>query len=559
MADLRRFSAAEVEAIARSRHSEIESRELTGELLAPHLEAFKFRDGNAAYWSCCPLDTAWYRFDGSGWSAAAPAPAVLEGPAYFSTVQSPVREPSNGGPTGDTDPVGGLAALIARARSEYERGLITSDQADALATDVYAVDRGARFWTIGFWSGSWYFSEHGRWAVGGAPPDPSTLIGDELAVRDCAACAEPASFGDFCMNCGGRLPQATAVPPELDAAVLEFLTAETALPEPVAAEWAAPAGHPEPSPAASTGAAAPAPFPAAATALEPVPGQVAPTPGASGTGMTCASCGARLAEGTKFCMNCGTVVPPPPPQAPAPASCASCGAAIGSARFCMQCGAPFAATPTEAEPLAAAALPQAVESGPASVDQAVLTPEIAVEEAQVAPSREGLAESVAEPVAELAAEAPAPTEEVVSASGVDPSREGAEADAPPPSAASEPEPAGPAALVLEPGDTPRAACHNCGAALTREARFCLSCGTAVTAEPPASPPAPAPAAACRNCAAALGEGARFCLTCGTPVISETPAAPAPASICGRCGASLTPGARFCLSCGSPVAHSGIDP
>lgn len=70
-------------------------------------------------------------------------------------------------------------------------------------------------------------------------------------------------------------------------------------------------------------------------------------------GLTCPTCGAAVAEGNLFCNNCGTKLAPTPAPAPAPApaepaveelkrSCPNCGTELESdAAFCFNCGAKF--------------------------------------------------------------------------------------------------------------------------------------------------------------------------------------------------------------------------
>lgn len=66
-------------------------------------------------------------------------------------------------------------------------------------------------------------------------------------------------------------------------------------------------------------------------------------------GLTCPTCGAAVAEGNLFCNNCGTKLAPAPAPAPAPEepaveeskrSCPNCGTELESdAAFCFNCGA----------------------------------------------------------------------------------------------------------------------------------------------------------------------------------------------------------------------------
>ena len=69
------------------------------------------------------------------------------------------------------------------------------------------------------------------------------------------------------------------------------------------------------------------------------------------TGLTCPTCGTELESDAAFCFNCGTKLTPTPAPAPAPApaepaveelkrSCPNCGAALESDdAFCFNCGA----------------------------------------------------------------------------------------------------------------------------------------------------------------------------------------------------------------------------
>jgi membrane protease subunit (stomatin/prohibitin family) len=86
-------------------------------------------------------------------------------------------------------------------------------------------------------------------------------------------------------------------------------------------------------------------------------------------------------------------------------------------------------------------------------------------------------------------------------------------------------------------------CPNCHAGNATGAKFCASCGTALTP----------PGVVCANCHAENPAGAKFCASCGTPLATVT-------AHCTSCGAELAEGARFCPSCGTAVgASSGGEP
>ena len=64
-------------------------------------------------------------------------------------------------------------------------------------------------------------------------------------------------------------------------------------------------------------------------------------------------------------------------------------------------------------------------------------------------------------------------------------------------------------------------------------------------------------AKCLKCGNELKDGQKFCMKCGTPVSAnpQQPAskqASAPA-VCAKCGNPLKPGQKFCMKCGTPVA------
>ncbi len=57
-------------------------------------------------------------------------------------------------------------------------------------------------------------------------------------------------------------------------------------------------------------------------------------------GLTCPGCGAAIANGLKFCSQCGTKIEPP--AAPIAKTCPACGAAVTEGvRFCSACGSPM--------------------------------------------------------------------------------------------------------------------------------------------------------------------------------------------------------------------------
>jgi len=67
--------------------------------------------------------------------------------------------------------------------------------------------------------------------------------------------------------------------------------------------------------------------------------EVQPAEKAAPAGAVCPGCGAAVAEGIKFCNQCGTKLEVPAPAAEAKKFCTNCGAeAAAGVKFCSQCG-----------------------------------------------------------------------------------------------------------------------------------------------------------------------------------------------------------------------------
>ena len=82
---------------------------------------------------------------------------------------------------------------------------------------------------------------------------------------------------------------------------------------------------------------------------------------------------------------------------------------------------------------------------------------------------------------------------------------------------------------------PEAKCAKCGAALPKNAKFCLECGEKV------APPASADTIVCPECGNTVAKG-KFCPECGHKFITA----------CPKCGAAVTAGAKFCPECGEKL-------
>ncbi len=125
-------------------------------------------------------------------------------------------------------------------------------------------------------------------------------------------------------------------------------------------------------------------------------------------------------------------------------------------------------------------------------------------------------------------------------------------------------------------------CEKCGAALSPDAAFCSSCGTAI----PKPQTEPAPSSFCSGCGAPLSADIRFCTNCGKPVqlkvevpaVEEAPVVEGASveeievtvelsqdeapeekptedafKFCSICGAKVPQSVIFCTNCGNKFA------
>ena len=64
-------------------------------------------------------------------------------------------------------------------------------------------------------------------------------------------------------------------------------------------------------------------------------------------------------------------------------------------------------------------------------------------------------------------------------------------------------------------------------------------------------------AKCSKCGNELRDGQKFCMKCGTPVSAPTQSVvklqPKETAVCAKCGNPLSPGQKFCMKCGTPVS------
>lgn len=306
MTGLRRYSPGHILGAAKRLHDKLDAGILHPRDFTVAANDFRFRDDSGDLWFLDAHTNRWYRFVEGRWQPSGTEPTSLEGPAsLIIDVTLPAEEPEatfeaafEGQGVETWTPTKALEVMVETTKSAYERGRISSDDAQDLLAREYVIDQQGTFWTVGVRSGHWYRFEKGEWTRSEEPPGLDSLLSLEVGPQECPACGQLVREGDLCPQCGEALvPHLPSVPAQAFFAALDFiLSGADLIPEPVTDPWDSPPGFPE--------------------ALTP-------------SDIQCASCGATNPAGSRFCNQCGTAL-----------GCPSCGAANpADARFCGQCGA----------------------------------------------------------------------------------------------------------------------------------------------------------------------------------------------------------------------------
>jgi predicted amidophosphoribosyltransferase len=226
----------------------------------------------------------------------------------------------------------------------------------------------------------------------------------------------------------------------------------------------------------------------------------------------CPNCGNQTGEGAVFCDQCGTRLPQPEAETPAPAPaggaliCPSCGAGnVPGEAFCDFCGSPLQAPEPAVEEAVPPeeAVPESAESEeakpevPAAAEPPAASEEAAVAEAPAAPAVAPTCPACGEEVqpgeafcancgASLA-QPPIPPEPVEEAEPEVAPEPPAEVEASP----EEVTPAPPPAEAAPPAEAVPATCPACGSEIEAGDAFCSACGFALQAvAAPSAAPAP---------------------------------------------------------------------
>ena len=305
MIDLRRYFLHDILAAATEVRDKSDAGRLSRLECAVKLTDFRFRDDDGNYWFLDARTLLWYRFDLGEWQRAGEDPKVLVGPVS-STLKRPVPpddeepklEPLASGDDAEGWALPEILARIARVTSVgYERGRISSGEAEEMLAGQVLLDENGQVWAVGVRSGQWYCVENGQWQLSPSPPGPVPAVGAGVDSRQCTNCSALVEEGNVCPKCGTSLE--TVLPAEqplLEASILQLLFSNAdRLPESVTDPWDPPAGFPQPLIEAD---------------------------------VQCPSCNGRNLPGSRFCNQCGARL-----------GCPNCGTVNPPHhRFCFHCG-----------------------------------------------------------------------------------------------------------------------------------------------------------------------------------------------------------------------------
>jgi hypothetical protein len=254
MADLRKFSIANIEAMAQAIATELDDFTASIDQLERSLSSFKFR-GPDSHWTIAPRSRQWYRSTQAGWQRGTPyANLLLEGLELSNAWIVAARRNESLTPSQRTKPQASSAtdfivAMVQETRQAYDRGEISSSSAETSLEGFYLLDRNGRFWIPGYQTGSWYYFESGRWNRALTPPPADSLLNLEpTSAQTCTNCGAALGGEDkFCRQCGTAVTfTKNEFPDNISQAVVDFIqTGIDVLPEPVTEDWSPPNGFPE--------------------------------------------------------------------------------------------------------------------------------------------------------------------------------------------------------------------------------------------------------------------------------------------------------------------------
>lgn len=352
MTDIRRYKRSTVESAASGIDADCAAGEISEVEYALELHNFRVRDLDGAYWFHNPKPQGWFRFDAKNWRASDQIPNVFEAPNVVALWGA--EENVELGPSSLDDPppqhaksTEAMSAIVDELHVGFEKGTLSSAQAELMLAQQFLIDLEGGFWTEGFRSRNWYCFQDEKWKQMASPPNEDQLFHLVAGQHKCGKCGkiieQANGSGELkkCPHCHSDSVYSMANPPEKigDALPSFLLLGLTALPEAVADEWNPPRSFP--SEVVNTREPCPT-----CRAMIPINSRFC---NQCGVAFDCPSCGFHNPPGNKCCSECGSSLTrefraskplaSPPVKTPLPLICSQCGAGVEpSKKFCTRCG-----------------------------------------------------------------------------------------------------------------------------------------------------------------------------------------------------------------------------
>lgn len=273
---------------------------------ALELENYLLRDKEGTYWFYAPSSERWYRFDNSLWET---------GECKFDSFEVPdkVLFLSLSGkndmadltvvkttPSENASAKQALSAIVEEISSGFERGTLSSIDADIMLSRNVLFDLKGTIWTQGVRSRQWYVFKELQWQISDSqPPEDDQLFHMQKNERRCLSCGEIVDKGKFCSNCGsGDVEEEDSPPDAVVNALPNFMIfGLSSFPESITDTWDSPSYLPDE--VTQAGFKCPVCHAEISNHCHSFNEEVQETV------VICKKCDAENQAGVKFCVNCG--------------------------------------------------------------------------------------------------------------------------------------------------------------------------------------------------------------------------------------------------------------
>jgi hypothetical protein len=307
MIDVRRYNRSTILGAAKDLQQRCRMGEVSNFEYALELANYLLRDKDRIYWFYDPRSECWYHSDNSLWKTGECNSDSFEVPEtvlFLSLDGKDDMADLKVAKTSLTDEASArqtLVAIVEEISLGFERGTLSSVDADIMLSRNVLFDLEGTIWAQGIRSKQWYIFKELQWQKSNSqPPEDDQLFQMEKKERRCLSCGELVDKGKFCSNCGNSDIEEEVSPPDAVVNALPnfMIFGLSSFPESITDAWEPPSDLPDE--VTQTGFKCP----------------VCQTEVSSGclyfdedkaeeTVVICKECDAENQAGVKFCTNCG--------------------------------------------------------------------------------------------------------------------------------------------------------------------------------------------------------------------------------------------------------------